>query len=104
MRLPPRRFPDTITRKRTTLTVNDFGETVETTTESEMPANVQPMTVDDVPTAGGVSLQSRFRVFARGADSLLATDAIVIDGVTFNVDVVQPWRGSHVRAEVIEET
>ena len=104
MRLPPRRFPDTITRKRTTLTVNDFGETVESTTETDMRTNVQPMTVDDVPTGAGVSLQSRFRVFVRGADSLLATDEIEFGGVTYQVDAVQPWLGSHCRAEVIEET
>ena len=106
MRLAARRFPQTITRRRRGPgTVNQFGEFVEgAITETELRASVQPLTVDDVPTGGGVSLQSRFVVFVRGADSLRATDAIVVDGVTYQVDAVQPWRGSHCRAEVIEET
>ena len=112
MTLSPRLFPDTITRRRTTGGgFNEFGEPIEgVVTETELRANVQPMTLEDSDFAGGVSVSERLSVYVPAAAALSAAfddgdaDVVVVDGDTFIVESSQSWRGSHTRAILLRET
>ena len=112
VRLGRRRFPDTVTRRRTGPdTVNDFGEHVPgTVTETALRASVQPMSLEDADFAGGVSVSHRLSVHVPAPGALAAAfedrgaDAVVVDGLEYVVEESQSWRGSHTRAVLLRET
>ena len=112
MRLAARRFPDTITRKRTTPGMrNQFGEFVPgMETETELRASVQPMSLKDADFAGGVQVSHRLSVHVPEPDALSAAfeddaaDRVVVGGLAYAVEESQSWRGSHTRAILLRET
>lgn len=112
MTLPPRLFPETVTRRRRTGGgTNQFGEPEPgVVTEIELRASVQPMTLEDSDFAGGVSVSERLSVFVPQAGALSPAfgdgdaDEVVVDGVTFTVESSMAWRGSHTRAILLRET
>ena len=107
-------YPDEITRRRTMPGHrNEYDEWVPgEVVETELPANVQPLALDDADIAGGVSLRERLRVFvpdsagdplAAAFDESLA-DQVIYDGRTYTVEESRRWRGSHVRATLLRAT
>ena len=79
--------------------------------EKEFPASVQPLSLDDADTAGGVSLRERWIVFVPEPDALRAAfeDRNADDGDSyFDTDFVvaesRSWPGSHTRATILRET
>ena len=109
MTLSPRRFPDTIARKRQTPGHrNDFGEFVPgATEETEFPASVQPISLEDEDAVEGSRLDERLTVYIPQPQALVAAfgdreaDICVVDGVEYTVEKTRSWRGSHTRAIVL---
>ena len=101
MRLSPRLLPDRVTWRRVTTTSNEFGETVTTTTDTEISASVQSLMLTDDEFAGGTSAEDRRAVFVREAPAI--EDEIVIGGEAFNIQDVQAWPG-HARVVVVRAT
>ena len=105
-RLAVRRFPATITRKRQTPGHrNEFGEWVPgEVTETEFPANVQPISLEDEDAVEGSRLDERLTVYIPQPQALLAAfddrqaDTVLVDGAEFTVEKSRSWRGSHTRA------
>lgn len=112
MRLAARRFPDTLTRKRTMPGHrNEHGEYVEgAVEETTLRASVQPLLLEDADEVGGVSVSHRLSVYVPEPDALAAAfdeasaDEVVVDGVTFTVEQSQSWRGHHTRAILLRQT
>ena len=110
MKLSPRRFPDTITRRRTgAATTNAFGEYVPgMTVETEFRANVQPLGVEDSDLVGGTQLSDRRVVYIPKRDALVAAfddreaDRVLVDGLDFVVTDSWTWR-THTKAHVLRE-
>ena len=112
MKLPARRFPDTVTRKRETPGHrNQYGEYVPgMVEETDLRASVQPMTLEDADFVGGVQVSHRLSVYVPEPGALsaafedAAADKVVVDGHEFVVESSQSWRGSHTRAILLRET
>ena len=112
MRLAARRFPDTLTRKRTMPGHrNEFGEYVEgSVEETTLRASVQPMSLEDADDAGGVSVSERLSVYVPEPDALSAAfedstaDTVEVDGLEYLVEQSQSWRGHHTRAILLRAT
>ena len=110
--LPARRFPDTITRRRESPGHrNQFGEFVPgTVEETDFPASVQPMSLQDADFAGGVQVSHRLSVYVPEPDALAAAfdqsnaDTALVYGLEFTVEESQSWRRSHTRAILLRET
>ena len=68
--LAPRRFPDTITRRRTMPgALNEFGEWIDgAVRETLLQASVQPIEISDADFAGGAQLRARLKVFVASAE------------------------------------
>ena len=111
MTLAPRRFPDTIARRRQAPgAFNDLGEWVPgAVDEVELAASVQPLALDDADVVAGSQLAERLRCYVPGADRLLAAfddreaDRVVIDGREFVVEESRSWRRSHTRATLLRQ-
>ncbi|MDE0052601.1 MAG: hypothetical protein OXO52_22695 [Rhodospirillales bacterium] len=72
-RFAPRRFPDTITRKRTAPGGYERGQYVEgAVTETTLRASVQPLAIEDSDFVGGAQLVERLKVYVPQLDALLA--------------------------------
>lgn len=112
MTFAPRRFPDTITRRRQAPgAFNDFGEWVPgATAETTMRASVQPLSLDDVDTAGGVQSVERLKVYVPQPAALAAAfddreaDRVLVNGLDYVVEESRSWRGSHTRATILRAT
>ena len=112
MTLAARRFPDTITRRRTMPGHRDeHCEYVEgSVEETTLRASVQPLTLEDADEAGGVSVSERLSVYVAEPDALSAAfgdalaDEVVVDTVSFTVEQNQSWRGHHTRAILLRQT
>ena len=110
--LAPRLFPHRIVRRRQEPgTTNTFGEFVPGgVIEKEFPASVQPLSLDDADTVGGVSLLERWIVFTPEPDALRAAfedreaDHVVVFSTTFVVEESRSWPGAFTRATVLRET
>ena len=73
MSLAPRRFPDTITRKRTAPGGFVRGSYQPgATTETELAASVQPLALEDSDLVGGSQLVERLKVYIPEEDALVA--------------------------------
>ena len=90
---------------------NQFGEYVPgTVEETDFPASVQPMSLEDADDAGGVSVSERLSVYVPEAGALSAAfgdseaDKALVEGVMYTVEESQSWRGSHTRAILLRET
>ena len=111
-RLAARRFPDTITRKRTAPgRYNQYGEYEPgMVTETELRASLQPMSLKDADFAGGVQVSHRLSVHVPEPGALSAAfeddaaDRVVVGGLAYAVEESQSWRGSHTRAILLRET
>lgn len=111
-RLAPRRFPDTVTRRRQLEgSRNSAGEFVPgAVQETDMSASVQPLALEDSDIAGGVSAVERIKVFVPDDYGLLAAfggaeaDRVVWQGQEFVVERSTSWAGSHCRADCLRET
>lgn len=112
MRLAARRFPDTVTRRRTGAdTVNDYGE-VEPgpVTETELRASVQPISTEDLDVVDGSRLIERLTIYVPEAGALRAArddtgtaDAVVVDGTEYVIERSSSWRGHHTKAIALRE-
>lgn len=110
MTLAPRRFPDTITRRRQAPgSRNDSGEWVPgATVETELRASVQPLALDDADVVAGSQLVERLRCYVPGADTLLAAfddreaDRVVVDGREFVVERSESWL-NHTKATILRQ-
>ena len=102
MRLSPRQLPDVVTHKTVTTTVNDFGEAVKSVTESQVPASVQPVEIEDLETIGGEVVSERRVIFLRAGVDVSAEDRFSLDdGADFHVTDFRRWPGSHTRVLVV---
>ena len=110
--LAPRRFPDSVVRRRQGPgSYNQFGEfepgTVE---ETQMAASVQPLKLEDADAAGGVSVSHRLSVYVPEPGALAAAldtaqaDTVLVDGLEYVVEESQSWRASHTRAILLRQT
>lgn len=113
MRLAPRRFPDSITRIRQEPGHydDDTGAWIPgAVTKTNFRASVQPLTLKDADTAGGVQVSHRLSVHVPQPGALAAAlddreaDRARVDGIEFVVEESQSWRGSHTRAILLRET
>ena len=112
MTLAPRRFPETITRRRQAPgDRNSAGEfVVGATVETEFPASVQPLALSDADLGGGVQLTETLKVYIPEDNALRAAfddsiaDRVVIDGREFVVEESRSWPGSHTRATILRAT
>ena len=110
MKLSPRRFPDTIIRRRTGAGSNNaFGEYVPgMTVETEFRATVQPLGVEDSDLVGGTQLSDRRAIYIPKVDALQAAfedreaDRVLVDGLDFVVTDSWTWR-THTKAHVLRE-
>ena len=110
--LSPRRFPDSITRKREAPgDYDNDGEYVAgAVTETTLRASVQPLTLEDVDSVDGSRLVNRCKVYVPLPDALRAAaddanaDRVVVDGVAFVVEESMSWRRSHTKAVLLRET
>lgn len=111
--LSPRRFPETITRRRQGPgRRNDFGEFVPgDVVETAFRASVQPLAIEDTDFVGGSMLSERVKVYIPAPDALVAAfedraaDRVVLDdGRTFHVEESRSWTGSHTRAILLRES
>ena len=100
MNLSFRRFPDTITRRRSGPPFqDDYGRKIEPqVTELEMAASVQPLALEDSDFAGGAQLVERLKVYVpssegdlrAAADDGLA-DEVVYRGQVYAVEESRTW-------------
>ena len=112
MTLAARRFPHTITRRRTMPGHrDDFGEHVPgTVEETDLRASVQPMSLEDSDLVGGVQVSHRLSVYVPEPDALSAAfmddaaDQVLYGGNQFVVEESQSWPGSHTRAVLLRES
>ena len=110
--LSARRFPDTITRRRQAPgSRNSFGEYVQgAVTETDFPASVQPIALEDVDAPEGQRLLRRLKVYVPEGNALAAAvdeseaDRALVDGIEYTVETSQTWRGSHTEAVLLRET
>ena len=72
---------------------NPFGESEETTTDTDTAASVQPLDATDVETVGGQIEGDRRKVYLPGGVQVAATDSIVIDGTVYEVTDIREWPG-----------
>ena len=105
------RFPNTITRRRFSITLNEYAEPITTHVDEEFPAAVHPIELDPLTLPEGVRLSDRLRVYTlpgvlRGVDpaTRTASDAILVDGIEYNLESFITWRGSHSRADLARAT
>ena len=110
--LAPRRFPQTVTRRRQAEgRRNAAGEWVPGgVTETELRASVQPLKLEDVDLEAGAQLSERLKIYVPGGDyELLAAfenaeaDRVVWRGAEYTVIESRSWVGSHTRATVLRE-
>ena len=112
MTLAARRFPQTVTRRRTMPGYrNDHGEWVPgTVSETDLRASVQPVTLEDADHAAGVQVSHRLTIYVPEPDALAAAfdesvvDVVVYRGLDYVVEESQSWPGSHTRAILLRET
>ena len=112
MMLAPRRFPETIVRRRQGAGgYNQFGEFVEgTVVETELRASVQPLLLEDSDIAGGAQLQHRLKVYVPEPNALAAAfedreaDRVVVAGIEYVVEETQSWAASHTGATILRAT
>ena len=112
MTLAPRRFPDTITRRRQGPGGFDVhGEWKSgPVTEIELRASVQPLALEDADFVGGAQLVDRLKVYIPEPDALGAAfddreaDRVVIDSCEYVVEESRSWPGSHTRATILRAT
>ncbi len=112
MRLAARRFPDTVTRKRMMPgRFNQFGEYEPgQTVDTELRASIQPLSLEDADSAGGVQVSHRLSVYVPEPGALSAAfmddaaDHVVVDGLEYTVEESQSWRVHHTRAILLRET
>lgn len=110
--LSPRRFPDTITRRRQG--EGDYDETgsyVEgAVTETELQASVQPLEIEDIDAVGGEQLSERLKVYIPQPGALSAAfddsraDEVLYGGNEYVVEESRSWPGSHTRATLLRQT
>ena len=111
MKLPPRRYRDTIIRRRDAPGFRDtYGEWIPgTIIETTLRASVQPMTLQDIDSVAGSRLSDRRKVFVPAPDALrAATDAAkadraLIGGELFVVEDSMSWP-NHTQALLLRET
>ena len=111
MRLVARRFPQTITRRRTAPgRRGDYGQWAPgAVTETEFRASVQPIGLEDVDLEGGSKFSRRLAVYVPEPDALAAAfdqaeaDVVIYRTLEYVVEKSQSWPGSHTRAIVLRE-
>ena len=112
MSLARRRFPDRIVRRREGTGHRDqYGEFVPgAVTETEFPASVQPLALEDTDIAGGSIVGERVKVYVPAPDALAAAhesasaDRVVLaDLREFVVEESRSWSRSHTRATLLRE-
>lgn len=111
MNLSPRRFPDTITRRRQAPgRRNNFGEWESgATTETTLRASVQPLQIEDSDLPEGTDVLDRVKVYVPIPDALVAAfdsaqaDEVLLDGRTYDVVESRSWRRSHTRATLLRK-
>ena len=94
-----RRFPETITRRRSTAGSYVNGEWVPGgETEAELRAAVQPLVLEDSDFVGGAQLQERLKVFVPAASGDLRAaaddapaDQVVYKGKVYTVEESRTW-------------
>ena len=107
-----RMFPDTITRKRTAPGSYDgTGKYIDgAIAANDLPANVQPVSLEDIPGEGGERTSHRLKVFVPQAGALRAAndegvaDRVVVDGDEYVVVDSESWRNHHTVAVLLRET
>ena len=111
-RLPVRRFPHEIVRRRTSAeTFNQYGEPIPgTETLTGLRANLQPIARQDLDLVGGERLLERITAYVPEPDALLAireagpADKVMVqDRGEFVVESSASWFGSHTRAVLLRE-
>lgn len=110
-RLAARRFRDTITRKRTAPGTYERGQYVPgPVTETDLPASVQPLAIEDKDFVGGDRLEERLKVFVPMPDALVAAfddstaDRVLIGTREFVVEESRSWPGGHTRARLVRSS
>ena len=111
MTLSLRRFPQTITRRRQGPGVFDScGEFQPgATTETELRASVQPLSIKDEDLEEGSRLTEKIKVYVPNENALLAAfddreaDKVVYAGETYVVEESRSWPGGHTRATLLRE-
>ena len=106
-----RRFPDTITRRRTAQGYRDeSGEWIPAAAvDVVFSASVQPLGTEDAELVGGTQLSARFTVYVPEPGALeaafddAAADRVLIDGVVFTVVESWSWR-AHTKANLLRES
>ncbi len=82
--LSKRRFPDTIIRRRALPgTRNEFGEFVDgAVRETELRANVQPLSIKDADFVGGAQTEERLKVYVPSAEveTIIESDTLTWNG------------------------
>ena len=96
-RLAARRFRDTITRLRTAPGTYERGQYVPgPVTETDLPASVQALDVEDADFAGGARLEERLKCYVPRRDALLAAFDVC-------VPAADPERGAALDALVARD-
>ena len=110
MKLSPRRFPDTILRRREVPGMYVVGEWVPgAVVETGFRASVQPLKVEDVDFEGGAQFSRKLKVYIAQPDALAAAfedstaDVVVYGGIEYVVTESQSWPGSHTKAVLLRE-
>ena len=113
MTLSPRRFRDTITRRRELPGErNEHGEFVKgAVVETDFRASVQPLALEDANFQGGSMTRERVKVYVPEAGALAAAfgdreadDVALEDGRVFVVEESRSWPGGHTRAILLRES
>ena len=94
-----RRFPDTITRRRSGSGSYVNGEWVPgTETQAELRPAVQPLALEDADFAGGAQLQERLKVYLPASEGELRAavddapaDVVVYGGKVYVVEESRTW-------------
>ena len=112
MNLAPRRFPQTITRRRQGPGMYDrAGLWVPgAITETDFRASVQPLELEDRDVVEGSRLTERVKVFLPVEGALVAAfedreaDEVSYGGKVYVVEESRSWPGGHCRATLLRET
>ena len=111
MPLSPRRFPQTITRRRQAPGGRDsFGEFQPgAIVETEMKESVQPLAIEDKDLEEGARLSEKMKVYLPVQNALVAAfgdrqaDKVLYDGIEYVVEESRSWPGGHTRATLLRE-
>ena len=78
-------------------------------TETDLPASVQPLSIEDADLGEGTDVTDRIKVYVPMPDALVAAfedaqaDDVLVDGVAYVVDESRSWRRSHTRATLLRK-